>query len=480
MAIGQSALITATVVSTSGALVPPGSVTFLVNGFPQSPTVTLNAAGQATFTFTGTTPGTDLLDAIYSGATNYQASSTTTDLDLTVGTDASKVVVTGPSTAGYGAAVTFTATVTAVAPATGTPTGSVTFSVDGTPQTTSVPLNSAGVATLTLSNLAGGATPHVIGASYSGDSTFGASTATTTASITISQAGTATSVSSSANPANVGLPVTFTATVTNTAGAGSVTPTGSVQFLVGTATPVTETLSSSGTATYTPSPNLAAGSTNVIVKYLGTTNFAASTSKTLVQAVNLYSTATTLTSSLNPAYLGQPVTFTATVTDTSGSLAPAGSVQFTLNGGTPVTETLGSNGTATYTPSPNLAAGTYNVIASFVANSTFASGPSATLIQTVIQYATATTVATSLSPSSAGQSVTFTATVTNKSGGPTPTGGTVTFLDGTTTIGTGTLLNGKATFATSTLAGGTTASRPVTPGRAPVTVPARPTSCPRL
>ena len=81
VAIGQSALITATVVSTSGPLVPPGSVTFLVNGYPQSPTVTLNAAGQATFTFTGTTPGTDLLDATYSGAANYQASSTTTDLE---------------------------------------------------------------------------------------------------------------------------------------------------------------------------------------------------------------------------------------------------------------------------------------------------------------------------------------------------------------------------------------------------------------
>jgi hypothetical protein len=54
----------------------------------------------------------------------------------------------------------------------------------------------------------------------------------------------------------------------------------------------------------------------------------------------------------------------------------------------------------------------------------------------------------------AGQSVTFTATVAPSSGSGTPTG-TVTFLDGTTSLGTGTLnAQGVATFATSTLAAG--------------------------
>jgi hypothetical protein len=50
-----------------------------------------------------------------------------------------------------------------------------------------------------------------------------------------------------------------------------------------------------------------------------------------------------------------------------------------------------------------------------------------------------------------GQAVTFTGTVSSNSGTPT---GTVTFLDGTTTLGTGTLSSGKATFQTSSLAAG--------------------------
>jgi subtilase family serine protease len=66
---------------------------------------------------------------------------------------------------------------------------------------------------------------------------------------------------------------------------------------------------------------------------------------------------------------------------------------------------------------------------------------------------TTTTVATSLSPTIAGASVTFTATVTSLASG-TPTG-TVTFLDGITSLGTGALNgSGMATFITSSLAVG--------------------------
>jgi hypothetical protein len=68
---------------------------------------------------------------------------------------------------------------------------------------------------------------------------------------------------------------------------------------------------------------------------------------------------------------------------------------------------------------------------------------------------TTTTVSSSVNPSSYGQFVTFTATVTAASDGATPTG-TVTFLDGGTALGTGTLdAAGHATFTTAALAVGT-------------------------
>ncbi|MFB9262433.1 Ig-like domain repeat protein [Bradyrhizobium erythrophlei] len=66
-----------------------------------------------------------------------------------------------------------------------------------------------------------------------------------------------------------------------------------------------------------------------------------------------------------------------------------------------------------------------------------------------VKTATTTTVVSSQNPSSAGQSVAFTATVS----GATPTG-SVTFSDGSTVLGIVTLAGGVATFATSSLATG--------------------------
>jgi hypothetical protein len=61
------------------------------------------------------------------------------------------------------------------------------------------------------------------------------------------------------------------------------------------------------------------------------------------------------------------------------------------------------------------------------------------------------TITSSVNPSTLGQSVTFTATVTSSSNTPA---GTVQFLDGSTAMGTVTLANGSATWTTSTLTAG--------------------------
>jgi len=67
-------------------------------------------------------------------------------------------------------------------------------------------------------------------------------------------------------------------------------------------------------------------------------------------------------------------------------------------------------------------------------------------------FVTSTTVAASPNPSTGGQAVTFTATVTGSGGTPT---GTVTFYDSTTSLGIGTLNgSGVATFTISSLASG--------------------------
>ncbi|WP_260704036.1 beta strand repeat-containing protein [Edaphobacter flagellatus] len=69
----------------------------------------------------------------------------------------------------------------------------------------------------------------------------------------------------------------------------------------------------------------------------------------------------------------------------------------------------------------------------------------------VTQYATTIALSSSATTINPGAGITLTATVTGASGSTgTPTG-TVTFLDGTTSLGTGTLSSGTATLATSAL-----------------------------
>ncbi|MFZ0683902.1 MAG: Ig-like domain-containing protein, partial [Terriglobales bacterium] len=75
------------------------------------------------------------------------------------------------------------------------------------------------------------------------------------------------------------------------------------------------------------------------------------------------------------------------------------------------------------------------------------------------------TLKSSPNPSTYGQSVTFTATVTSIFG-PPPDGETVSFMKGKTVLGTGTLSAGTATFTTSKLKVGTTSVTAVYAGDA--------------
>src|SRR5438093_272638 len=67
----------------------------------------------------------------------------------------------------------------------------------------------------------------------------------------------------------------------------------------------------------------------------------------------------------------------------------------------------------------------------------------------VNKAATTTTIASSLNPSTSGQNVTFTATVS-----PPAATGTVQFFDGGTSLGTATLIGGSASVSTSALSVG--------------------------
>jgi hypothetical protein len=103
----------------------------------------------------------------------------------------------------------------------------------------------------------------------------------------------------------------------------------------------------------------------------------------------------------------------------------------------------------TFTPN---ATGTRSGTLTIADDSLTGSPQTASLSGTGAPASTATSVASSLNPSTFGQTVTFAATV-QVSSGSSPTG-TVTFLDGVTALGTGSLTNSTAQFSTSVLAVG--------------------------
>ena len=142
------------------------------------------------------------------------------------------------------------------------------------------------------------------------------------------------------------------------------------------------------------------------------------------------------------------MTFTATVT---GGDVAAGTVQFLLDGtsviAVPVAGVPGDV-TASFTTS-SLTAGSHSIEADFGGDGiNLPSGSS--LIQTVNQAASSTSLVSAPNPSAPGQSVIFTATVT----GASPTG-TVQFKDGASNLGSPvTLAGGVASFPTSSLTSG--------------------------
>jgi hypothetical protein len=173
--------------------------------------------------------------------------------------------------------------------------------------------------------------------------------------------------------------------------------------------------------------------------------------ETTVKAPRLPEQATTITvtSSTDPSYSGQAVTFVAKVSPTDAT----GTVTFMEDHTSLGTATLVS-GQAALTIS-SLPAGSLPIAAVYGGDSKFAGSTAPVLTQTVNQATTAISVKSAPNPSALGQEVTFTAvvTVTSSTGG-SPTG-TVSFNAGNTVIGTGTLdATGRATLSTSTLNAG--------------------------
>ena len=430
---GQSIQYTA---SVAGGPTVTGTMTFRDGGSNIAGCVAVvMVAGSASCTVSPTVASHNIT-AVYSGDASNTASTSPVMTQVVTADPTTTVVTATAITTVFGQSVTFTATVTANAPGSGVPTGKMAFdngaaAIAGCGGVTLV----AGVATCTTTALTVGV--HSITVVYNGSANYVTSTSAFL-NATVNVGSTTAAVGSSQDPSVSGQTVTYTATITVIAPAAG-TPTGTVNFEDAGVTIAgcgAKALAAAGTATCAISYS-GAGTHSIAAIYSGNVDFAGSTSPTLTQTVNQASTSTALASSLNPSVTGQPVTLTATVSAIApGTGTRTGTVMFE-DGGATITgcaaNAVSAAGTAVCAAS-FAAAGAHPLTAVYSGDANFSGSTSPILTETVNPGATATVVSSSVDPSVPGQTVTYTAIVSATSPATGIPTGTVTFMDGASTI----------------------------------------------
>jgi hypothetical protein len=201
------------------------------------------------------------------------------------------------------------------------------------------------------------------------------------------------------------------------------------------------------------SPAIGAGSTSLypISDFAGVTR----SSPPSIGALEYGSTSSveqiTVSATPNPVAMGQSVTLTATVGQTTSS-APTGSINF-MNGSVSLGQaSLDSQGTATLVLS-SLSAGSYSVVGSYSGDSNYPAGESGVASLQVLST-TETTLVASPNPVTTGQTLNMVATVS--ASGTASLSGTVNFMNGSTVLGLGSVnSSGVATLSIASLPAGT-------------------------
>jgi len=262
-------------------------------------------------------------------------------------------------------------------------------------------------------------------------------------------AATTTTVDSSPNPSNYSAWVTISATVT-----GGV-PDGETVTFMNNGTSIGTGTTASGVVELITQA-LPIGPNSITASYPGDANFASSTSTGVTQTVIQSPTMTGINSSPNPSCSGSSVTFTAWIRPVplvlNNAEMPSGETISFYDGSTLIGTGTTSGGAATLTTSA-LSVGSHSITASYPGDANFAASTSSALPQTVVMCHATTALVSSVTPSTYGGAVKFTATI-NLS---VPDGETVNFYDGATSkalIGSSTTTGGGATFTTSSLCGG--------------------------
>ncbi|HEX5282501.1 MAG TPA: Ig-like domain repeat protein [Bryocella sp.] len=430
--------LTLTVTASSGT--PTGNVVFYDNGDAVSGIVTLNGSGVATFSTTHLTPGAHSLTAQYPGDAN-DASGISNAVNETIA-DATTVTTLGTTNATptVGDAITLSATVTSAdGPQ---PTGVVAFTENGS-SLGSASLDSSGVATLTTNSLSPGA--HSIVAKYGGD-TDNALSNSSPVTETVAQIGTTTTLTGDANPLSAGATLHLTATVALASGSTADGPlAGQVTFTDGATLLGTVNLDGSGQATLAAS-NLNVGGHTLAASYGGATNYANSSSSSVAEQVQKSVTRVTATQSGTTALAGMPVSFSATVTSSTGT--PTGVVTLYDGGQAVQTAALTAQGDASFSFS-TLSVGSHTLTVGYGGDGSYQLSASTPWVETINLAVPTVTLSGPANAVDVGTMVTLTGSPTAPGIAPT---GTLALHDGSSVIASQPVSSSDAfSFATSLL-----------------------------
>ena len=436
--------ITLTLTATAASGTPTGNVIFYDNGTALSGNVALDGSGTATFSTTQLAPGAHSLTAQYAGDTNNASGTSNTVNEGVLQETTTTTLGTTDATPTVGDSITLTATVTSAGGP--QPTGVINFTDNGAPLG-SASLNGSGVTALTINSLAPG--NHSIVANYNGDIDNGSSYSSSLAE-TVAQIGTTTTLTSDANPVSAGATLHLSSTVALANGATADGPlTGLVTFTDGATLLGTASLDGSGHATLAVDA-LAVGGHTLVASYGGATNYAMSTSAPLAQQVQKTATTVTVSQSATTVLAGLPVSFSATVTSSTG--IPTGTLMLYDSGTIIATAPLNAQGVASFSTN-TLASGSHTLTIGYGGDTNYQPVTSAPWTETVNLAQPVITLSGPANAVDIGTSVALTGTLT--SSGITPTG-TLTLRDGGTLIASQPVsVTSSFSFSTSSLAMGT-------------------------
>ncbi|HWI60494.1 MAG TPA: Ig-like domain repeat protein, partial [Symbiobacteriaceae bacterium] len=336
-------------VSLAAALSPAEAghvVTFSVNGTAVG-TGTTDAAGIATYAYLVTqSVGTHTVGASFAGNTNISGASGSGNL---VVTQATSVMVIGPTSGAYGSTITLTATLSPhVAGKT------VTFLVDGSSVGTALALAN-GVATLsyTVTKTAG---DYSLTAAFAGDTDMKAVSASSTLTVT-----------PAAGTLVVGNPTgTYRGTATLTATLSPNLAGKLITFTVNGASAGSGTTDASGNVSVPYAVGLGVGTYDIVAAFAGDTQVGSTSGNgtlavtqatgilTVSPASGNYKSAATLIATLTPADAGK-------------------TISFTVNGVAAGTGTTDASGVATFSYTIDLSVGSYPITATFAGDANVSS-----------------------------------------------------------------------------------------------------------